>query len=49
VMEFPNRAPSSVYFTNLKRERQMYGKKHGGAMGAYKSKVMGAYGKKKKK
>jgi len=27
----------------------MYGKKHGGAMGAYKSKVMGAYGKKKKK
>jgi len=27
----------------------MYGKKHSGAMGAYKSKVMGAYGKKKKK
>ena len=48
-MVLPGRAPSSVYFSNLKREREMYGKKHGGAMGAYKSKVMGAYGKKKKK
>jgi len=49
VTELPARAPGSVYFANLQRERQMYGKKHSGAMGAYKSKVMGAYGKKKKK
>ena len=45
----PSRAPGSVYFTNLKRDTIMYGKKkHSGAMGKYKA-MMGAYGKKKKK
>jgi hypothetical protein len=48
VTELPARAPSSVYFANLQREKTMYGKKHSGAMGSYK-KQMGAYGKKKKK
>jgi hypothetical protein len=48
VIELPARAPSSVYFTNLRREKTMYGKKHSGAMGKY-GKMMGAYGKKKKK
>ena len=43
----PSRAPGSVYFTNLKRDTIMYGKKkHSGAMGSMKKK-MGAYGKKK--
>ena len=39
----PSRAPGSVYFTNLRRDTIMYGKKHSGAMGKYKA-MMGAYG-----